>query len=90
MFVDRVVSMLRLFTLIRRTLRHKPTSTYTVGDLVEERAAASRQRTFLLFEERRISYADFNAAANRVAHWAHGQGRLYRRVGSFHGCVSLS
>ena len=70
MILDRIVSMARLFTLIHRTLRHKPTSTYTVGDLLEERAAAHAERTFLLFEDRRISYGDFNAAANRVAHWA--------------------
>jgi fatty-acyl-CoA synthase len=74
MFVDRVVSMVRLFTLIRRTLRHTPTSPYTVGDLVEERAAAHPERPFLLFEARRICYADFNAAANRVAHWAQRAG----------------
>jgi hypothetical protein len=55
MIVDRVVSMLRMFTLIRRTLRHKPTSPYTVGDLIEQRAAAHPARTFLLFEERRVS-----------------------------------
>ena len=80
MFVDRVVSMARLFTLIRRTLRHKPTSTYTVGDLIEERAAAYPQRPFILFEERRISYADFNTAANRVAHWAHREGLQKQRL----------
>src|SRR5579862_4699128 len=74
MFVDRVVSMLRLFTLIHRTLRHKPTSAYTLGDLIEARAAAQPRRPFLLFEDRRISYADFNAAANRVAHWGHAHG----------------
>ena len=74
MIVDRVVSMARLFTLIHRTLRHKPTTPYTVGDLVEERAAAYPERTFLFFEERRISYGEVNAAANRVAHWAHGCG----------------
>jgi fatty-acyl-CoA synthase len=74
MIVGRVVSMLRLFTLIHRTLRHKPASLFTVGDLVEQRAAAHPSRTFLVFEERRMSYADFNAAANQVAHWACGQG----------------
>jgi enamine deaminase RidA (YjgF/YER057c/UK114 family) len=74
MIIDRIASMLRMVTLIRRTLRHKPTSPYTVGDLIEERATAHGQRPFLLFEERRISYSDVNAAANRVAHWAHAEG----------------
>jgi fatty-acyl-CoA synthase len=74
MIVDRIVSMARLFTLFHRTLRHKPTTPYTVGDLVEERAAAHGERPFLFFEERRISYGEFNAAANRVAHWAHRRG----------------
>ena len=31
-------------------------------------------RPFVLFEARRLSYGEFNAAANRVAHWARGQG----------------
>ncbi len=74
MIVDRIVSMARLSTLIHRTLRHKPTAPYTIGDLIEERAAAHPERTFLFFEERRISYGELNANANRVAHWAQSCG----------------
>jgi len=66
MLFDRVVFQARLFTLIRRTLRRKPDSPRTVGDLIEERAAAHPGRVFLYFEDRSISYGEFNAAANRV------------------------
>jgi fatty-acyl-CoA synthase len=82
MLLDRLVSMARLVPLIHRTLRHKPTSTRTVGDLLEERAAAHPERVFLYCEDRRVTYAALNAAANRVAHWAHGHGlRSGDRVG---------
>ncbi len=70
----RLVSMARLFTLFHRTLRHKPGSPFTVGDRIEQQAAAHPERPFLLFEERRISYGAFNALANQVAHWASQQG----------------
>jgi fatty-acyl-CoA synthase len=71
---SRLVSTARLFTLIHRTLRHKPTSHFTAGDLIEQRAAAHPERPFLLFEDRRISYGTFNALANQVAHWASQHG----------------
>lgn len=74
MIFDRLVSMARLAGLIRRTLRHKPGDPRTVGDLIEARAAAHPERPFLLFEDCRIAYGDFNAAANRVAHWARQRG----------------
>jgi len=73
-FSGRLLSMARLFKLAHRTLRHKPTSPFTVGDLIEQRAAAHPERPFLLFEERRISYGAFNARANQVAHWASQRG----------------
>lgn len=74
MFLDRLLSLWRFLPVIRLTQRQKPDSTRTVGDLLEERAATQPDRIFLHFEDRRVTYADFNAAANRVAHWALAQG----------------
>ncbi len=60
--------------VIRANLRHKPTSRHTVGDLIEERAARDAESTFLIYQEHSVSFAAFNAAANRVAHWAREEG----------------
>lgn len=63
--------------LLRRTLRWMPAlllwgprSRRTAADLIERRAARDPQRSFIRFEGRDVSYAEYNAAANRVAHWA--------------------
>jgi fatty-acyl-CoA synthase len=51
-------------------LRYGPESKRTVADLIEGRAARSPHDVFLRFEGRELTYAEHNAAANRVAHWA--------------------
>ncbi len=54
-----------------------PRSRYTAADLIEKRAAARPDAVFVRFEGRELRYGAFNAAANRVAHWAlaHGLGK---------------
>jgi len=47
-----------------------PGSRRTAADLIERCAARHPERTFVRFEGRDQSYAAYNAAANRVAHWA--------------------
>ncbi len=68
MTVPREATQAKLDVLAAATLKHTPSQRYTVGDRLEEVAAAGPDRTFLHFEDRSLSYADFNAAANRVAH----------------------
>jgi fatty-acyl-CoA synthase len=68
--MPREVTQARLARLSAGTLQHVPGQAYTVGDRVEERAARDPDRIFLFFEDRRIRYGEFNAAANRVAHAA--------------------
>jgi fatty-acyl-CoA synthase len=51
-----------------------PRSRFTAADLIERRAAAQPQRVFVRFEGRELTYADYNRAANRIAHWALGAG----------------
>jgi fatty-acyl-CoA synthase len=63
------------------TLGHTPSQRYTVGDRFEEAARAHAARPFILFEDRRTTYADLNAEANRVAHAA-------RQVGLRRGDVA--
>jgi fatty-acyl-CoA synthase len=47
-----------------------PNSSKTTADLIEKRARKSPTDVFVEFEGRTVSYAEYNAAANRVAHWA--------------------
>lgn len=43
---------------------------YTVGDRLEERAKDHADTPFILFEDERLTFAEVNARANRVAHAA--------------------
>jgi len=54
--------------------RLKPNLPFSVADLVEQQAAARANQPFVLFENRRVSYREYNEAANRVAHWAASTG----------------
>ena len=57
-----------------RFASYKPTGSECVPQLLEDRAEEFAERPFLLFENRRISYREHNAAANRVASWARDRG----------------
>ncbi len=72
--LDRLRLALRLLPAAPKLAAHKPDGRYTAADRVEEQARRRGDETFLLFEDRRLSYAEFNAAANRIAHWAEGLG----------------
>jgi fatty-acyl-CoA synthase len=67
MAVSREETQAKLAKLNAATLQHTPSQTYTVADRFEERAAADPDRVFLIFEDQRITYGEFNARANRVA-----------------------
>jgi fatty-acyl-CoA synthase len=47
-----------------------PGSKRTTADLIEKRVARQPDDTFVRFEGRDTSYAEYNTACNRVAHWA--------------------
>jgi fatty-acyl-CoA synthase len=74
MAVPREETQAKLDRLSAATLRHVPSQTYTVGDRLEERAAAQPGKAFIRFEDRIVTYGAANAAANRAAHaaWALG------------------
>jgi fatty-acyl-CoA synthase len=74
MAIARTVTQETLDRLSAATLRHTPAQRYTVADRFEEAAVAHPHRAFILFEDRRITYAEINAEANRVAHAARAVG----------------
>ena len=51
-------------------LRLRTDSSYTIADYIEAQVAKFGDLPFILFEDRRITYREYNAMANRVAHWA--------------------
>ena len=58
-------------------LRLRPSSRRTLADLLERNATRYPDRPCVLYGEHRLSFAELNAAANRVAHW--GQHAGFRR-----------
>ena len=74
MAVPREDTQAILDRLSAATLRHVPSQTYTVGDRLEERAAAQPEKAFVFFEDRVVEYGAANVYANRVAHAAHALG----------------
>ena len=50
-------------------LRLRADSRYTVADYIEGQVAKFGDLPFILFEDRVITYREYNAMANRVAHW---------------------
>lgn len=72
--VPREVTQAILDRLSAATLRHLPDQSYTVGDRLEERAAAHPEKALVLFEDRVVGYGAANVYANRVAHAARALG----------------
>jgi fatty-acyl-CoA synthase len=54
--------------------RLRPDADRTVADLIEELAERRTDHPFVRYQDRSVSYGEYNAAANRVAHWAQGIG----------------
>ena len=55
-------------SLIR--MRHvKPDSPVTIVDIVSEFARKAPQSTAILYQDRRVTYGELKAGANRYAHW---------------------
>jgi len=77
MLHERVTQLWRFAKYGLPLARLRPESARTIADVVEEQAVARGRHPFVIFEGRSVSYADYNRAANRVAHWAlaHGIGR---------------
>jgi fatty-acyl-CoA synthase len=63
-----------LARIIRRFAKYRPRGKRNVPDLLEARALEHAARTAIVFGEERFTYDEWNARANRVAHWAREQG----------------
>ena len=50
-------------------LRLRADAPYTIADYIEGQVAKFGELPFILFEDRRITYREYNAMANRFAHW---------------------
>ena len=74
MVLDRLTTLYRMMRVGLPLLRLKPNSAYSIADLIEKQVAARADHPLVFFEGRRTSYREYNALANRVAHWAHAQG----------------
>ena len=72
--IDRIALVLKMLPAIPKLVKFRPDARITVADWVEARAQEHPERDFVRFEERSLSYGELNAAANRVSHWAYGQG----------------
>ncbi len=76
MALDGLKQLFRMVRLGLPLARVKPSDARTVADLVEEKAEARADHPFVLFEGRTVSYREFNATANRVAHHAESLGLM--------------
>ena len=67
---DRARLAMRSLRWMPGLLAAGPTARFSAADLLERRARRSPAQPFVRFEGRVFSYAEANAAANRIAHWA--------------------
>jgi fatty-acyl-CoA synthase len=60
--------------LLRRIAKVKPGSPHTVADIIEGWAAKRPNNVAIWFEDKRYTYREYDANANRYARWAQSQG----------------
>jgi len=68
--LDRIALMMRLLPALPKLAAHRPGGRTTVADLLQRQARARADHPVLLYGDRRQTYGELDAAANRVAHWA--------------------
>ena len=65
--------MTQFYRLLRYGLplrRLSPEGDLTLADLIERQVEKRGDHAFVLYEDRQLSYREYNEIANRVAHWA--------------------
>lgn len=74
MVVSREETQAKLFLQAEGATRHTPSQSYTAADLFEELATSQPDRIALMWQDQTWTFAEFNAAANQVAHFAKARG----------------
>ncbi len=74
MVLDRLATGFRFLKVGVQMARMRPTSPYSTADLIEKQALARADHPFCLHEDRVVSYREYNAEANRIAHWGLAEG----------------
>ena len=64
----------RLARLLKRARSIKPHSSVTIADVVERWARERPGKTALVYEDRAVTYRQYDEASNRVARWLQEQG----------------
>src|SRR5262245_13248632 len=64
----------RALRMLPDRIRSGPQRHFTAADLLEREARRRLDATFVRFEGRDVTYAELNAQANRIAHWALSRG----------------
>lgn len=72
--IDELKGLARAIRWFPALLKSRPGKRFTTADLIERSARRFAGRVFVESETASLSYADFNRAANRVAHWALARG----------------
>jgi fatty-acyl-CoA synthase len=72
--MSRIGFAYRTVRALPTLLRHRADSPNTTADRFVQLARERPNHPFVCFEGRQVSYAQHNAAANRVAHWADAAG----------------
>jgi fatty-acyl-CoA synthase len=67
-------TLARALRMLPDLVRSGPGRRFTAADLLERAARRSPDAAFVRFEGRDVSYAELNARANRIAHWALARG----------------
>jgi fatty-acyl-CoA synthase len=72
--LDRLLLTARLLPALPKLLGNSPTATTSAADLFERQVARRPNRPAVLYQDRRLSYGELDAMANRAAHWAADMG----------------
>ena len=75
--LDRALLMMQMVPALVSAAQLQWNDACSVADRIEDQAASRGDQPFVFFEERWLTYREWNEAANRVAHWVSGCASLW-------------
>jgi len=72
--LDRALLMMQMMPALVSAAQLQWNDSASVADRIEDQAERLGDKPFVFFEERWLTYRQWNEAANRVAHWAEEEG----------------